>query len=79
MSPRDDGGSALPFNEKNDDGTHYSSWPGMSLRDYFAATAWPALYAASSRAGELSYEGWREHLAGEAYRMADDMLKARQS
>lgn len=32
----DDGGPASPFDEKNDDGTHYHGNPGMSLRQHYA-------------------------------------------
>lgn len=34
-----DGGPAFPFEEKNDDGSHYHGAPGMTLRDYFMAHA----------------------------------------
>lgn len=38
MSERD-GGPAFPFEERNDDGSHYHSNAGMSLRDYLAIHA----------------------------------------
>lgn len=46
---------------------------GMSLRDYFAATALAGL--ATAFAGDL--EGRKSEIAEEAYDLADAMLKAR--
>ena len=52
---------------------------GMSLRDYFAAKAMPAIYADYvSSANQHGYcEDWRIGVAIDAYEMADAMLKAR--
>ncbi len=47
---------------------------GMTLRDYFAANILPALYA-DARVGR----DWQNYVAQEAYRMADAMLKARET
>jgi hypothetical protein len=51
--------------------TSQENWPGMTLRDYFAAKAMPAL---------LHYEGDRLpfiDVADMAYQMADAMIAAR--
>lgn len=62
-----------------------SSSNGMSLRDYFAAKALPAVIAATS-AGQHSIQGKLfsgrsvvDALASEAYDLADAMLRARQN
>ena len=48
---------------------------GMELRDYFAAKAMQGMLAACT--------GWsdayQEHMARTSYRMADEMLKAREA
>jgi hypothetical protein len=65
----DNGGPAFPKNwisQKTDD-------QGMSLRDYFAAAALPALIAASDRWPSIT----RDNVVGEAYNYADAMLEAR--
>lgn len=57
-----------------------ASYPGMSLRDYFAAKAivglltMPDEWAAYNRR-----DTWRDEAAKAAYQLADAMLKARQS
>ena len=59
-----------------------SNWmaPGMTLRDYFAAKAMPAVYTDCIRraADEGWVEGWRDGIAQDAYMLADAMLKARE-
>ena len=55
---------------------------GMTLRDYFAAKALPAVYAEAMKdarkgSGLLKYDNWREGLAIDVYMMADAMIKAR--
>ena len=57
---------------------------GMTLRDYFAAKAMPAIYKDfwdDVRAGRNTCvtEDWRTGLAIDAYEMADAMLNARSS
>ncbi len=52
----------------------YTSQPGMTLRDYFAAKALQGMCAN----GEFSYEP-DDKLAQYAYARADAMLKARES
>ncbi len=67
MSAPNDAGSAFPQ-------PHMRAEPsdGMSLRDYFAAKALPALLV-----GEVEMETW--WYAKRAYELADAMLKARAS
>ena len=71
-----DGGPVFPHNSKR-----YGSG-GMTLRDYFAAKAMPAIYKDfwdDVRAGRNTCvtEDWRTGLAIDAYEMADAMLNAR--
>ena len=53
---------------------------GMTLRDYFAATAMTACYAEyCAHANVQGYEeGWKVGVALDSYEMADAMLKARE-
>jgi len=48
--------------------------PGMTLRDYFAAKAMQAIVSDKFMIAEL---GFKSEIAGAAYEMADEMLKAR--
>jgi len=69
MTTIDDGGPAFLFTERNHDGSHYHSHPGMTLRDWFAGQA---------LAGLLAHTGESErNRAVAAYRYADAMLRAR--
>lgn len=87
MSKINNGGTAFPA-VKIVAGDNYNSpkqyhMPGMSLRDYFAAKALPAVYAtameeAKEGSGLFQYDDWRVGLALHAYMMADAMLKARE-
>lgn len=54
-------------------GMHLS---GMTLRDYFAAEAMQGICVSKDEAGTLVNHGY-DWIAGEAYRIADAMLKAR--
>ena len=74
MSAHDDGGPAFPWGEY---GTHLG---GMTLRDYFAAKALPALVESCSGGVSFGTESPENNLifALVAYLMADAMLKARQ-
>ena len=63
---KDTGGPAFPF-----DGTH--AFTGMSLRDYFAAKAMEA------KDFTVRPYDTTDEVAKDCYRMADAMLKARQS
>ena len=65
-----DGGPAFPVTiELEPDVFHLM--PGMSLRDYFAAKAMGAMDA-------CEYEKF-EHMAADAYKIADAMLAAREA
>ncbi len=69
MTERNDGGAAFPKAE----GGGWSANPGMTLRDYFAATAINGLLSSADPNDE-----WDEpKMAKWAYRMADAMLKER--
>lgn len=79
--PIDDGGPAFPCDQiELGDRTVRSE--GMSLRDYFAAKALPtvaALMAAGLHQPGPDEPRGAEFIARSAYRLADEMLKARQS
>ena len=69
---------AFPTDGRIQHGTPYD---GMSLRDWFAGQALPAVIAATS-AGQHDLCGTGsvvEQLAQEAYRLADAMLVAREN
>ena len=80
------GGPAFPATVRN----HYDpetggQWSehidqGMTLRDYFAAKALPAIYTDTCERARVDGwpEDWRDEVAAEAYEMADAMLKARE-
>ena len=55
--------------------------PGMTLRDYFAAKALPAVYAEACK--EMDITGyppdWRKHVAFDAFSLADAMLETRRT
>jgi hypothetical protein len=75
-----DGGPAFPLAEP---GNCVSASEGMSLRDYFAAKAMPAMYRDfwdDFRAGRNGCvpEDWRMGIALDAYAIADAMLAARE-
>ena len=67
-----DGGPAHPV-------TYDLLSPGMSLRDYFAAKALPAIYEEVSR--EWVERGcpvdWRQGISMDCYSLADAMIEAR--
>lgn len=72
---------AFPVDAKYGLNTEYSV--GMSLRDYFAAAALPACIAGQMRYMELAANKefapniTDKQVAEDAYRYADEMLKAR--
>lgn len=79
-----DGGPAFPWDEKNCDGSHYHSNPGMTLRDYFAAKAMQSMLLdtkqfAGCGLGEVPLAAVPDIIAGWSYLMADAMLKAREA
>lgn len=77
-APINDGGPARPCirptggNHLSDEPEPVERWPGMSLRDYFAAAALPALIALEGT--EVSIPAVCE----DAYDFANAMLKARE-
>jgi hypothetical protein len=79
----EDGGPAFP------NAYSMSAVPGMSLRDYFAASALQG-YASSRRLMDKALDDWDQNggrrpicvadfFAGLAYEVADAMLKARET
>lgn len=69
---KDDGGQAFPL--------HIDAAEGMTLRDYFAAKAMQSLlHAWISSPACKDDDSWvgDQHLAQEAYVIADAMLRAR--
>jgi hypothetical protein len=80
MSNTNTGGAAFPFLTYNTGDNLWYQQEGMTLRDYFAAKALPAIYKDTCECARV--EGWpldwRGEVAGEAYDLADAMLKARE-
>ena len=89
MSEQQDGGPAFPVstNSKHSDvrgpyghqdSTQTWQFPGMTLRDYFAAQVLPVAAVGAFRSGEDFLRGDHyEDAASNAYALADAMLKAR--
>ena len=75
MSNKKDGGSAFPFSEtfQDDHGNVEVKYTneGMTLRDYFAGQALSNLIMTGVRGGA-------NHIALQAYEIADAMLKSRE-
>lgn len=65
MNGRDDGGPAFPEKQPTS-----QDWPGMTLRDYFAAKAMQELMS------QDAYQTMSE-VASDAYAQADAMIEAR--
>ena len=73
MTAKNDGGPADPVNSDN----HAPiASTGMTLRDYFAAKAMEVDY---TLAKSFTDPDWRYNIALDAYKMADAMLKARET
>ena len=76
-----DGGPAFPSPAQYGPQGDLVTWgePGLSTRDYFAAKAMQSLVLRLSGGPGIGndHDGLLTHLAGEAYAMADAMLKAR--
>ncbi len=76
---RDDGNAAFPVPESS----QHAAWPGMSLRDYFAAAALQGMCANEDVVARMRSTGDAEHidpqvlLATAAYGAADAMLQER--
>ena len=79
-SARDNGGPAFPAEEWLDSEDPRCVNPvrhlGMTLRDYFAAKAAPALLRLCQQ-DALEGQDYLSYCAGLSYKMADAMLKAR--
>ena len=74
------GGPAFPITEWHLSGKTHSDWRGMTLRDYFAAEAMHALIDSSAgHYGVVGVNEYEHRCAAEAYKVADAMLKARES
>ncbi|WP_103035273.1 hypothetical protein [Castellaniella caeni] len=79
MTQRNDGGAAHPSIEPNQDGTPYHYNPGMSLRDAMAIAAAGHIWAQFQNDGTAKeFPEWRQGVAVEAYRLADEMIAARE-
>lgn len=73
----DEGGQAFPFTEKNSNGTHYHSFQGMTLRDYFAAKAMSGMVANADFDYSPLGDNSIKNVADDAYKLADAMIRAR--
>ena len=74
---KDTSGPAFPFTEHNHDQTIYSEYPGMTLRQYYAAMAMQGMIAS----GALTVTGdWHirpfneQEVSDRAFAMADAMI-----
>lgn len=81
---RDTGGPVFPvlersYEDRRDGGTLYETTPGMTLRDYFAAKALPAIIAAYIEANGrcIGTEHFPRNVPTLAYQMADAMITER--
>lgn len=72
--PINDGGPAYPLQPASMSETHYL---GMSLRDYFAGQALPAVIVEWRDAQPPIHETWNQMAARNAYALADAMIKFR--
>lgn len=70
---------AFPSNKACDSWQCRKPSSGMSIRDYLAAQVFPAIWETSQK-DKWAQGGpeWRAAIAEESYRMADEMLKARE-
>lgn len=77
---KDTGGPAFPQNGLDPWNMPKQMSTGMTLRDYFAAKALPGLIVPFLQRDLDTQDptGWMDGLAGDAYAMADAMLKARE-
>ena len=78
MSEIKDGGPAFPTDSEHQSGNSVWHHEGMTLRDYFAAKALPALIAGRSWDHTPESDLMNTWVKG-AYELADAMLEARQS
>lgn len=80
MIEEKNGGPAFPMTEHHHDGSYYHDHSGMTLRDYFAAQALPAIIAAVCAHQHHLRDGMdiRQSMAMDAYELADKMLQVRE-
>ena len=71
MKVKDAAMQAFPFIEPTTDDAVKAYYPGMTLRDYFAAKAMQADMTDGIHENDFAWS------AGRAYKMADAMLEAR--
>ena len=71
--------SAFPVYDHHADGTQFLAEVGMSLRDYFAAKSISAVLAPNPVTGQFALVSDFDACAIMAYKMADAMLRVRQS
>ena len=77
-NPVNDGGPAFPYDEKNDDGSYFRSFSGISKREWFAGQALAGMLAHHTRyKARDGRTDWHSAVSEEAYEIADAMLAAR--
>ena len=54
-------------------------YPGISIRDYFAAKAMQGMMTSARYTGIIGVNNYEHSIANQAYQMADAMLKARET
>lgn len=73
MDSFDNGDAAFP----SDGGGVYAPWPGMDLRDYFAAKAMAAAISANDNSDGVPLKDMPRAIAKMAYIFADAMIAER--
>jgi hypothetical protein len=76
MSNTNTGGPAYPAPTTKPLENYY---PGMTLRDYFAAKAMQGMMTSARYTGIIGVNNYEHSIANQAYQMADAMLKAREA
>ena len=80
MTHQNNGEPEFPFDELNQQtGFVYVQYAGMTLRDYFAAKSISAVLAPNPVTGQFALVSDFDACAIMAYKMADAMLRVRQS
>jgi hypothetical protein len=78
MSNKPENPLAFAHNELNDDGSHYVTHSGMTLRDYFAAAALAQTqFHLDAKFDGKERQRFINDLSAVVYEIADAMLKAR--
>ncbi|MFD2248887.1 hypothetical protein FHS82_000996 [Pseudochelatococcus lubricantis] len=77
MPKVNDGGPAFPVEMYDAEVDMDTVFPGLSLRDYFAAKVLQGLVTADAPSGFVTFEALLEHYAVTSYQYADAMLKER--